>query len=205
MSGITLFWCPQTRAARAVWMLEELGVPYERKLVDIRNDVSKADPEFRAASPMGKVPALRHGDVLVADSSAICAYLAEAFPEAGLAPPLGDPSRGAWHFWMMFSGAYIEPGMAEGFGSVKPNRAAHGWGDWPSVLDRLEAGVSKGPWLLGDTFSAADVMVGSSANFVRMFGLLKDGDRPAIHAYIDRCCARPAYAKAMALDAEAAL
>lgn len=205
MADITLYWCPQTRAARAVWMLEELGVDYSRVLINIREEEAKADPDFRAASPMGKVPALRHGDVAITDSTAICTYLADAFPEAGLAPAIGHPDRAKYIQWMIFSGTYIEPGMAEGFGSVKTNRLAHGWGDWPSVLDMLEQGVTDTQWLLGDTFSAADVMVGSSANFVRVFGLLKEGDRPAIHAYIDRCLARPAFQRAMQLDAEHAL
>ena len=204
MSDLTLYWCPQTRAARTVWILEECGAQYQRQLINIRDEASKADPDFRRVSPMGKVPALLHGDTALTDSAAICAYLAEIFPQAGLAPPLGDPKRAAYHQWMIFSGTYLEPGMAEGFGSVKPNRIAHGWGDWPSVLDMLEAGVSDKTWILGDTFSAADVMVGSGANFVRMFGLLPDNERPAIHAYIDRCVERAAFKRAQQMDAEAA-
>lgn len=205
MSDITLYWCPQTRASRVVWMLEEVGVPYSTQLINIREDEAKADPVFRAISPMGKVPALRHGDATLTDSTAIIAYLADTFPDAGLAPATGDLDRAQYLQWLIFSAAYIEPGMAEGFGSIKPNKQSHGWGDWPSVLDMLAKGVSGKTWLVGDKFSAADVMVGSSANFVRMFGLLKEGEHPDIHSYIDRCTARPAFQAAMKLDAETAL
>lgn len=181
-------------------MLEECGARYDLVLVDIRDEIAKADPDFRAASPMGKVPALCHGAVKFTDSAAICAYLAEAYPHAGLAPTLGEPIRGLYLQWMVFAPGYIEPGMAEGFGSTRPNRQAHGWGDFPSVLDMLEAGLNNGPWLLGEQFTAADVMVGSSANFMRMFGLLKPDERPRINAYIDRCLERPAYQTALKLD-----
>ncbi len=203
MADMKLYWCPQTRASRAVWMLEECGANYQLEHINIRDDAAKADADFRAISPMGKVPALQHGEVTLTDSTAICAYLAEAFPEAELAPPIGDNRRGAYHQWMIFAGAYIEPGMAEGFGSTQPNRISHGWGDWPSVLDMLEAGVSGEAWLLGSQFTAADVMVGSTANFLRMFGLLKEEERAPIHAYIERCTARPAFKKAMEADAAA--
>lgn len=205
MADMKLYWCPQTRASRAVWMLEECGASYDLELIDVRDEDAKADAAFRAVSPMGKVPALVHGETMLTDSTAICAYLAETFPGAGLAPALGDAKRGAYHQWLVFAGTYIEPGMAEGFGSTTPNKISHGWGDWPSVLDMLEGGVSNTEYVLGDTFSAADVMVGSSAHFVRMFGLLKEDERPAIHAYIDRCTARPAFAKAQKLDADNAL
>ncbi|MEO1029505.1 MAG: glutathione S-transferase family protein [Pseudomonadota bacterium] len=205
MSALTLYWCPQTRAARAVWMLEELGVHYERVLINIRDEASQSDPDFRAISPMGKVPALRHGSVGITDSTAICMYLADEFSEAGLAPPIVHPDRAAYLQWMIFSGTYIEPGMLEGFGALQPNKVSYGFGDWPSVLDVLERGVTDKTWLVGDKFSAADVMVGMSAHFVRLFGLLKEGDRPAIHAYIERCAARPAFQAAMKLDADHAL
>lgn len=205
MSALTLYWCPQTRAARAVWMLEELGVHYERVLINIRDEESQNNPEFRSISPMGKVPALRHGTVGITDSTAICAYLADEFSEAGLAPPIVHPDRGPYLQWLLFSGIYIEPGMLEGFGALQPNKASYGFGDWPSVLDVLEQGVTGTTWLVGNKFSAADVMVGSSANFLRMFGLLNIGDRPVIDAYIDRCLERPAFQRALQIDAENAL
>lgn len=201
MSDIVLYWCPQTRASRAVWMLEEAGAAYQLERIDIRSDEAKSDAAFRQASPMGKVPALRHGEVTVTDSAAICMYVAEQFPESGLAPPVGDPKRGAYLQWMVFGPGFIEPAMAEAFGSTKPNRVSHGWGDFPSVIDMLRVGLAKGPWVLGDSFSAADVMLGSSVQFMRMFGILPDDD--VLNAYVDRCLERPAYTKALAMDAEA--
>lgn len=201
MAEYSLYWCPQTRASRAVWMLEEAGADYEKILIDIRNEEARADADFRAASPMGKVPALRHGDAHMTDSAAICLYVAEQFPEAGLAPAIDDPKRAQYLQWMIFGPGYIEPGMAEAFGSTKPNRVSHGWGDFPSMIEMLRGGLKEGPWLLGEQFSAADIMVGSGVVFMRMFGILPEHED--LNAYADRCLARPAYARAMAMDAEA--
>lgn len=199
MSEMILYWCPQTRASRAVWMLEEAGAKYRLEEIDVRSDEAKSDPVFRAASPMGKVPALRHGDVTITDSAAICMYLAEQFPDAGLCPKAGDPARAAYFQWMVFAPGCIEPGMAEAFGSTKPNKISHGWGDFPSVMKMLTDALCNRTWILGERFSAADVMLGSSVQFMRMFGILPD--EPILLDYADRCLARPAYAKALALDA----
>ena len=122
---IKLYWCPNTRAMRALWLLEEAGVPFERVHIDIRDTKAKADPEFRAVSPLGKVPALVDGAVRINDSGAICAYIADAYPQAGLAPPIGDPQRGAYLQWLMFTNANIEPAMTEKFSGAAPSRAAH--------------------------------------------------------------------------------
>ena len=202
MSDLSLYWCPQTRASRAVWMLEEAGATYSLIEIDVQSDEAKADPQFRAASPMGKVPALRDGDVTLTDSAAICMYVADKFPEAGLAPELTDPDRASYYQWMVFTPGCIEPGMAEAFGSTKPNKVSHGWGDFPAVIEMLTGGLKGKKWILGDTFTAADVMLGSSVQFMRMFGVLPEND--VLTKYADRCLERPAYQKALKLDAEAA-
>ncbi len=196
-----LYWSPRTRASRAVWMLEEAGVPYERVTIDIRDEAAKADPDFRAASPMGKVPALEDGEVRMADSAAICMYLADRYPDAGLAPAIDDPARGRYLYWMVFTPGVIEPAMAEKVGGIEPNPGRNGWGSFAAMIATLEDGLRAGTWLLGEQFSAADVMVGSSAAFMQMFGLLPESD--SIAGYVDRCLARPAYQRALALEPQA--
>lgn len=196
---IKLYWCPKTRAMRALWLLEEAGVPFERIYIDIRNPEAKNNPEFRQASPLGKVPALADGPVRINDSGAICAYVADAYPQAGLAPPIGDPKRGAYLQWLMFTNSNIEPAMAEKFSGLTPSVAAHGWGDYASTMSTLREGLRVGPWILGDRFSAADIMLGSAVYFLDMFKIL--GDEPVLKAYIDRCTARPAMQKAFSAQA----
>lgn len=195
---IKLYWCPRTRASRAVWLLEEAGVDYETVFVDIRDPESRADPDFLAASPMAKVPALRDGDVALADSAALSLYIADRYPEAGLAPAAHDRKRGPFLYWMFFAPGVMEPAMAEKVSGWEPNRGAHGWGDFDTMIRTLEDGLEQGPWLLGERFSVADVMVGSTAAFMRMFNILPESE--AIGAYVDRCLARPAYVKAMAME-----
>lgn len=197
---IKLYWCPRTRAVRGLWMLEELGQPFEVETIDIRDEKQKNDPVFREASPMGKVPALSDGDIKVADSAAICLYLADRYPEAGLAPALDDAARGKYLYWMTYTPGVIEPAMMEKFGQWDTDRVSRGWGDFDLMIETLEQGIEGRPWLLGDKFSAADVMVGSSVNFMKMFNILPESD--LLEAYIERCLARPAYGRAMARDAE---
>jgi len=195
-----LYWCERTRAVRAVWMMEELGVPYERVRIDIRDEKSRANPAFRAASPMGKVPALEDGTVRIWDSGAICAYLADQYPAAKLAPAIGSPERGAYLMWLMYTNSVIEPAMGEKFGGLKPNTVSYGWGSWDQMLATLRTAVERGPWILGETFSAADIAIGSALNFaVRLFKMAPS--RPSFERYIDRCAARPAFQRATEIAA----
>lgn len=196
---IKLYWYPKTRAMRALWMLEEAGVPFERVRIEIRDAQATLNPEFRAASPQGKVPALADGAVLINDSGAICAYIADTYPQAGLAPRIGDPQRGAYLQWLMFTNSNIEPAMMEKFSALTPNRAAHGWGDYASVIETLRNGLQTGPWILGARFCAADVMLGAAVYFLDMFKIL--GDEPVLTAYMERCMARPAAQRALAAQA----
>jgi glutathione S-transferase len=203
MLMIKLFWCPQTRASRILWMLEEMEEPFEIEMVDLRQPETKS-ADFLAASPMGKVPAIadttEDSVVKIADSSAIALYLADRYPASGLAPAIDDPLRGSYLYWMTFTPGVIEPAMAEKFNSWEVNRGTSGWGDWDLMIEVLEKGLERGPWLLGERFSAADVLVGSSVYFMKIFGILPQN--PVLEAYAERCLARPAYAKALARDAE---
>ena len=193
-----LYWAPQTRSSRAVWMLEEAGVDYVTETVDIRAEPRQDSEAFLAASPMGKVPALIDGDVAMSESAAICLYVADRYCRGYLAPAPDDAERGRFLYWMFFTPAVIEPAMAEKFNSIEPNPGRNGWGSFDLMLRTLEQGLSGKHWLLGDAFTAADVMVGSSVVFMRMFDMLPDA--PALHAYADRCLARPAYQKALSLE-----
>lgn len=201
---ITLFWCPQTRASRILWLLEEMDEPFEVRLIDIRKPEEKNDPDFVAASPMGKVPALMDttsgGTVSMADSAAIALYLADRYPAAGLAPALDDPSRGRYLYWMIYTPGVIEPAMMEKFTGQEVSRASSGWGNFDAMIEVLEDALQQGPWVMGEQFCAADVLLGSSVYFMKMFGIMPDS--PVLDAYVQRCLARPAYAKALARDAE---
>lgn len=181
-------------------MLEEAGVPYERVLVDIRDPERHDDPDFISASPMGKVPALVDGDVRMAESAAICLYVADKYAGAGLAPTVDDSRRGKYLYWMFFTPAIIEPALSEKHRALGTNRFQSGWGDFDLMIETLERGLRHGPWLLGDDFSAADVMVGSSAVFMCQFGVLPES--AVISAYADRCLERPAYLRALALEGQ---
>ena len=194
-----LYWSPKTRSIRLVWMLEEAGVPYERVRIDIRDEASKGNPEFRAASPMGKVPALEDGAVRMWDSGAMCAYLADQYPANKLAPPIGDPQRGEYLMWLMFTNSVIEPAMAEKVAKLTPNPTGFGWGSWDQMLVTLKQGITRRTWILGERFSAADVMLGTACHFLIQFKMV--GDEPILSSYVARCAERPAWRRAMAIEA----
>lgn len=190
-----LFWCPRTRAARALWMLEESGLQFERVLVDIRDPDRQDEPDFLAASPMAKVPALVDDDVYLSESAAICLYVADKYPESGLAPAADDSLRGKFLYWVFFTPSVIEPAMTDKFRGIETNRFQSGWGDFDLMIQTLANGLKDGPWLLGEQFSAADVMVGSSAVFMIQFDMLPDSK--IIEDYAAQCLGRPAYQRAL--------
>ncbi len=193
-----LYWAPRTRSLRALWVLEEAGVAYERVRLDLSAGEQKS-AEFRAINPMAKVPALTDGPLAVAESGAICAYVAEAHLGAGLAPPVGDPARGRYLQWLFFSPGCIEPAFSVKSLNVSVKPEAAGFGDFDRVFDVVEAAVATRPWLLGEKFSAADVMIGLDLHFgIDIFKLVPS--RPALRAYVDRCLARPALQRAKAID-----
>lgn len=189
-----LYWAPQTRAQRAIWMLEEAGLEYDMEVIDIRAADRKDSAEFRAASPMGKVPAIVDGAVCMAESAAICMYIADRYAAGRLAPPIEDPRRGKYLYWIMYTPAVVEPAMSEKFNKVPANRGRNGWGDFDTMIETFDQALEGRDWILGDGFTAADVMLGSSAIFMRMFEML-----PAtrnLGNYADRCMARAAWQRA---------
>jgi len=196
-----LYWSPRSRSFSSLWLMEEAGVPYERVLTDISTGAQKT-PEYLAINPMGKVPALRDGDATMAEAAAICAYVAERYPQARLAPPLGDPLRAKYLYWLFFVPSCVEPAMVQLATKIEMNPVSAGWGDATRVFDVLDGALSKsnGQWILGENFSAADVMVGSILNFVvRLFKMTPT--RPSFDRYLDACAARPAFQRAGALAA----
>ena len=194
-----LYWCPRTRSFTALWLMEEAGKRYERVLIDISTGAQK-QADYLAINPMGKVPALKDGDVTLAENAAICAYIAERYPDAKLTPPLGDPLRAKFLYWLFFLPGCIEPAMVQLSTKFEMNPVAAGWGEAQRPFDVLDAALSKGPWLLGENFSAADVAMGSMLNFaVRMFKMVPS--RPSFEAYVDRCVARPAFQRAQKIAA----
>ena len=196
---IQLYWSPRSRSISAIWLLEEAGLPYERVLTDIATGAQKA-PEYLAINPMGKVPGLKDGDAALGEAAAICAYDTERYPEAKLAPPPGDPLRAKYLYWLFFAPGCIEPAMVQVATKIEMNPVAAGWGNAQLVFDVLDAALTKGPWILGEPFSAADIAIGSGLNFaVRLFKMVPS--RPSFERYIDRCTARPAFQRASAIAA----
>jgi glutathione S-transferase len=194
-----LYWSPRSRSFSALWLMEETGQPYERVLTDITTGAQKK-PEYLAINPMGKVPALKDGEATLAEAAALCAYVAERYPEAGLAPPVGDPLRAKYLYWLFFSPGCIEPAMVQIATKLEMNPVAAGWGEAGRVFDVLDQALSKGPWILGERFSAADIAIGAALNFaVRLFKMAPS--RPAFDAYVARCMARPAFQRAEKLAA----
>ena len=187
--SIVLYHHPYSRAANVVWALEEVGVPYTLRFVDIMKGEQKS-PELLALNAMGKLPVLVDGDAVVAEAAAIAMYLADRYALGRLSPALDDPARGAYLRWCVFPAAVIEPGSmakANGWG-FKPGQA--GWGSYESMLETLERGLATGPWLLGDHFTMADLLVGGTLRWMLRFGMIDP--RPTFQAYADRLAARPA-------------
>jgi glutathione S-transferase len=193
-----LYWSQNTRAFRIAWLMEESGLKYERIAIDIRDAKSKGDPAFRAVSPLGKVPALEDGPARLSDSGAICIYLADQYPATQLGPPVGHADRASFLQWVTYTNSVIEPSMAEKFAKLEPRPASYGWGSYDLMVSTLQSELSKKEWILGASFSAADVLLGTSTAWLMKFGLHSADD--AIAAYVARCQARPAWKRAEAFD-----
>jgi glutathione S-transferase len=199
MSELVFFTNPQSRGRIVHWMLEEVGVPYTTEWLQYGPEMKSAS--YSAVNPMGKVPALRHGDVVVTEAAAICAYLADAFADKGLAPPLGHPDRAAYYRWMFFAAGPVESAIvAKSMGwEIPPGRnAAVGFGSFADTINALETALQPGPYICGDQFTAADVYVGSSIGWGLLFGTIEK--RPAFVDYVGRISARPAAQRANQLN-----
>lgn len=198
-SELVFYTNPMSRGRIVRWLLEEIGRPYRAEILDYGTTMKA--PAYLAINPMGKVPALKHGDVVVTECAAICAYLADAFPDAGLAPPVGDPQRGSYYRWLFYGAGPVEAATvnkALGFEVPAERRGMAGYGSLSDVMRVLEGAVSGGPYLLGERFSAADVYLGSQIGWGLAFGTMEK--RPAFESYWQRISTRPAAVRAREID-----
>lgn len=198
---LTLYHAPRTRASRFLWLLEEIGEPYEIATVPLRDpDNKRFMAKYRHIHPHKKVPALQHNGETIFESAAIALYLTDAFPKANLGPKVGEPKRGAYLTWLAYYAGVMEPAFvtkSQGFESQ--NRAQTGWAPTDEILTYIAEALKKGPYLLGDKFSAADVIYGSTFALFMGSPLLPGAER--FKPYVDRLTARPAYARAQAKEA----
>jgi glutathione S-transferase len=196
---LVLYTNPMSRGRIARWMLEEVGQPYRVEVLDYASTMKGL--AYLAINPMGKVPALRHGDTAVTETAAICAYLADAFPQARLAPPPGDRLRAPYYRWLFFTAGPFEAAASNkvlGFVVPPERERMMSYGNFAKTINTLEAAVSASDYLVGNSFTAADVYVASQIGFGMMFGTLEP--RPAFERYWQRMSARPAYRRATELD-----
>jgi glutathione S-transferase len=196
---LVFFTNPMSRGRIVRWMLEEVGRPYRTELLDYGSTMKA--PEYLRINPLGKVPALRHGEMVVTESAAICCYLADAFPEAGLAPPPSDRLRGPYYRWMFFAAGPLEAAAinrALGFVVPAERKPTVGYGELAAMLSMLEDALDGREYLVGDRFSAADVYVGSHIGWGMRFGTIEK--RPAFERYFEGLSARPAAVRARQID-----
>lgn len=195
---IILHHAAPSRSSTVLFMLEEIGAPYELRVLNLQKE-EQYRPEYLAINPMGKVPAVEHKGVVITEVGAICTYLADEFPAAHLAPPIGDPQRGAYLRWMFFQGNALEPAIVDKALKREPGkRGMMPYGTYEIAVAALERAVEKGPWFLGDRYSAADVYVGSAISWGLQFELLPPSD--AFKRYAARLAERPARQRAFAID-----
>jgi len=199
MAELVFYTNPQSRGRIVRWMLEEVGQPYRTEILDYKTTMKA--PAYRAINPMAKVPALTHGDAVVTEVAAICAYLADAFPQAGLAPPSTSPLRAPYYRWLLFAAGPLEAALSNkalGFVVPEGREVVMGYGTYNAAVSTLEAAVAKNDYLAGDRFSAADLYVGGHIGFGMQFGTLEK--RPAFEKYWARLSARPAAQRAKEID-----
>lgn len=197
---LTLFHAANSRSLGTRLLLEELGAPYDLQVVNLQSGENR-QPAFLGINPMGKVPAIRHGDALITEQPAIFIYLADLFSEAGLAPALDDPDRGPYLRWMVYYGSCFEPALMDKSMSRDPAPLSRSpYGDYDLVLQTINDQLSRGPYMLGKRFTALDILWGMALTWTCGFGIVQA--TPAIKAYIDRFAERPALARVRQWDAE---
>jgi glutathione S-transferase len=197
---VTFFHAPQSRSAGALVLLEELGADYELYVLDLKKGEQR-QPAYLAINPMGKVPAIRHEGALVTEQGAVYAYLADLYPEAGITPAIGDALRGPYLRWLFYYGSSFEPALIDRSLKREPAPPATSpYGDYETMLKTLTDQLAIGPYLLGERFTAADVLWGTALRWTTMFKLVPE--TPAVTAYIARVTSRPAVARAAEIDAK---
>jgi glutathione S-transferase len=198
---VTLHHHPLSRAATAVWMLEEVGLEegtgYELAFVDLKKLDQRTDA-YRTLNPMGKLPTLVDGDALVTETGAVGLYLADRYSPGNLAPALDDPARAAYLRWILFGPSVIEPAAATQASGWEVNPGSVGWGSWETMLASTRAAIGEGPWVLGERFTMADVCLGATVRFMVQFEMLPQ--EPLFLDYIERLNARPAAQRAAAIN-----
>jgi glutathione S-transferase len=191
--SIILYHHPFSRASNVVWMLEEVGTAYELRYVDMLAGAQKA-PEILALNPMGKLPIVTDGDAVVTESAAIGLYLADRYAYGRLAPKLDDPARATYLRWSLFAPSVIEPGTMAKAANWEFKTGQAGWGSYEAMLAAIDSAIAKGPFLLGETFSMADVIFGGTLRYMLMFKMIEA--RPSFSTYSERLAARPAFQRA---------
>jgi glutathione S-transferase len=196
---VTLFHAPQSRSGGALVLLEELGADYELHVLDLKKGEQR-QPAYLAINPMGKVPAIRHEGALVTEQGAVYAYLADLYPEAGITPAIGDALRGPYLRWVFYYGSSFEPALIDRSLKREPAPPSTSpYGDYETMLKTLTDQLATGPYLLGERFTAADVLWGTALRWTTMFKLVPE--TPTITAYVALVTSRPAVARAAAIDA----
>jgi glutathione S-transferase len=196
---ITFFHAPNSRSTGVAILLEELGAPHQTHILNMTAGEQR-QPAYLAINPMGKVPAIRHGDALVTEQAAIFIYLADLFPAAGLAPAISDPLRGPYLRWLSYYGSCLEPAVIDHFLKREPAPPRMcPYGDYDTVLRTVTDQLRTGPYLLGDSFTAADILWGTALKWMTGFKVVPE--LPEIVAYVERVCARPVFARVSARDA----
>jgi glutathione S-transferase len=201
MATLTLYHAAPSRSSVTLWMLEELGHPYDLKLINLQAG-ENLKPDYLAINPMGKVPALKHGDTIITELAAICTYLADEFPDAKLNVPVGTPRRGVYLKWLFFGPGCLEPAVIDRAAPRKEGarRAMLGYGDFDTTMNVMAKAVEKGPWLMGEQFTAADVVIGANIRWGMTFKMIPE--RKEFTDYAARIAARPAAQRAEAKDKE---
>jgi glutathione S-transferase len=201
MATLTLYHAAPSRSSVTLWMLEELGHPYDLKLINLQAG-ENLKPDYLAINPMGKVPALKHGDTIITELAAICTYLADEFPDAKLNVPVGTPRRGVYLKWLFFGPGCLEPAVIDRAAPRKEGarRAMLGYGDFDTTMNVMAKAVEKGPWLMGEQFTAADVVIGANIRWGMTFKMIPE--RKEFIDYAARIAARPAAQRAEAKDKE---
>jgi len=203
MPSLTLYHASPSRSSIVLWMLEEIGEPYDIKLLKLSAG-DNMKPDYLAINPMGKVPALKHGDTIITEVAAICTYLADEFPQKKLNVPIGSPKRGVYLKWLFFGPGCMEPAVIDRAAPRKEEarRAMLGYGDFDTTMNVVAKAVEKGPWLMGEQFTAADVVIGANIRWGTIFKLIPE--RKEFLDYSARIAARPAAQRAEAKDQELA-
>jgi len=197
---VTLFHSPQSRSAGALVLLEELAADYELHILDLKKGEQRR-ADYLAINPMGKVPAIVHDGALVTEQGAVYAYLADLYPEAGITPAIGDPLRGPYLRWLFYYGSSFEPALIDKSLKRAPAPASTSpYGDYDTMLKTLTDQLAGGPFLLGERFTAADVLWGTALRWTTMFKLVPES--PVLAGYIGRVTSRPAFARAGKIDAD---